>query len=110
MLLAASETVLLKIVVLQAAAGSNTNNSATLSTSVPAASSAQQTEQLSTAGDAMLAAQLQNEDQACTIISDANKLVCRSLMHNFTPHRVADKLSCQPAACCLKTVGASWQS
>lgn len=40
----------------------------------------------------MLAAQLQNEDQACTIISVANQLVCRRLVLNFAPHsfRVAD--------------------
>lgn len=86
MLLAASEmlnTVLLTIVVLQAAAGSDINHSATPSASLPAAASARQTGQLSTAGDAILAAQLQKEDQARTIISDANKLVCLHLMHNL---------------------------
>lgn len=56
----------MKVIALQAAAGSDVNTSTVPSALVPVAASAppaQQSGQLPTAGDALLAAQLQSEDQ-----------------------------------------------
>ena len=71
---------------LQAAAGSDFNDSTAPSASVPAAASvpsAQQSRQLSIAGDALLAAQLQNEDQVGKHTTLASSAVLNKEMRCF---------------------------